>query len=63
MRVQAPNIPRPKHEDAEYMILWHKLLNKELDYYRISRECSTWQRNFYIAAFILFVTILMLAVS
>lgn len=63
MRIQAPDIPRPKHEDAEYMKVWHKLLNKELEYYSISRECSTWRRNFYIVASILFVTILMLAVS
>lgn len=62
MRIQAPDIPRPKHEDAEYMKVWHKLLDKELECYRISRECSTWRKIFYIAASILFVTILMLAV-
>ena len=60
MRIQAPNIPRPKHEDAEYMKVWHQLLDKELEYYHISRECSTWRRNFYIVTSILFVTILML---
>ena len=62
MRIQAPNIPRPKHEDAEYMKVWSQLLDKELEYYRISRECGTWRRNFYIAASILFVAILMLIV-
>ena len=61
MRIQAPNIPRPKHEDAEYMKVWHQLLDKELEYYRIDRECSIWRRNFYIVvASVLFVTILML---
>ena len=63
MRIQAPKIPRPKYEDAEYMKVWHKYMDKELECYRISRERRTWQRNFYIVAFILFVTILMFAVS
>lgn len=63
MRIQAPNIPRPKHEDAEYMNVWNKLLDKELECYRISREYSTLRRNFYIVASILFVAILMLTVS
>lgn len=55
MTVQAPNIPRPKHKDADYMKVWHKLLEKELDNIRISRECHTWRMSFYIVAFILFV--------
>ena len=63
MRIQAPDIPRPKHKDADYMEVWHKLLDKDLECYRISRECTTWRRNFYIVAYILFVTILMLVVS
>jgi len=63
MRIQAPNIPRPKPKDADYMKLWHKLLDKDLDCYRISHECNTWRRKFYVVAFILFVTILILAVS
>lgn len=63
MRIQTPNIPRPKHEDAEYMKVWYKYIDKELECYRISRECGTWRRNFYIVASILFVTVLMLAVS
>lgn len=63
MRIQTPNIPRPKPKDAEYMKLWHKLLDKDLECYRISRECGTWRRNFYIVTSILFVVILMLVVS
>ena len=63
MRIQAPNIPRPKPKDVDYMKLWHKLLDKDLECYRISRECDTWRRNFYIATFILFVVILMSVVS
>lgn len=63
MRIQAPDIPRPKYEDTEYMKVWHRLIDKELEYYRISRKCSTWRRNFYIVVSILFVIILMLAVS
>ena len=63
MIIKAPDIPRPKTKDAEYMKVWHKLIDKNLEYYRISRECDTWRRNFYIVASILFVTILKLAVS
>lgn len=59
MRIQAPNIPRPKPKDEDYMKVWHKLLDKDLECYRISRECATWRRNFYIVTFILFVLILM----
>lgn len=59
MRIQAPDIPRPKSKDADYMKVWHKLLDKDLECYRISRECGAWRRNFYIAASILFVVILM----
>jgi hypothetical protein len=51
MSIQAPNIPRPKHEDEDYMKVWHQLLDKELEYYHISRECNTWRRNFYIVVF------------
>ena len=58
MRIQAPDIPIPKPKDADYMKLWHKLLNKDLECYRISHECGTWRRNFYIVASILFVVIL-----
>lgn len=54
MRIQAPDIPRPKLKDADYMKVWHKLLDKDLECYRISRECSVWRRNFYIVS-ILFV--------
>lgn len=63
MRIQAPNIPIPKPKDADYMKVWHKLLDKDLDCYRISRECDTWRRIFYIVTFILFVVILMSVVS
>lgn len=51
MSIQAPNIPRPKHEDEDYMKVWLQLLDKELEYYRVSRECNTWRRNFYIVVF------------
>jgi len=51
MSIQAPNIPRPKHEDEDYMKVWFKLLNRECDYYRVSRERNTWRTNFYIVAF------------
>lgn len=51
MSIQAPNIPRPKHEDEDYMKVWFKLLNREIDYYRVSRECNTWRRNFYFVVF------------
>lgn len=51
MSIQAPNIPRPKHEDEDYMKVWLQLLNKELECHRISRECNTWRRNFYIIVF------------
>ena len=54
MRVQAPDIPRPKPKDADYMEVWHKLLDKDLECYHISRECGTWRRNFYIVTFIIF---------
>ena len=63
MRIQAPNIPRPKPKDADYMKVWHKLLDKDLECYRISRECDTWRRKFYIVTSILFVIILMSVVS
>ena len=29
--IQAPDIPRPKSKDADYMKLWHKLLDKDLE--------------------------------
>lgn len=61
MSIQAPNIPRPKHEDEDYMKVWLQLLNKELECHRISRECNTWRRNFYILVAFNFVTLFLLS--
>lgn len=62
MSIQAPNIPRPKHEDEDYMKVWFKLLNREIDYYRVSRECKTWRRNFYIVVFFWWLSSFLLAI-
>lgn len=62
MSIQAPNIPRPKHEDEDYMKVWFKLLNREIDYYRVSRECNTWRRNFYIVVFLLWLSLFLLMI-
>lgn len=62
MSIQAPNIPRPKHEDEDYMKVWFKLLNREIDYYRVSRECKTWRRNFYIVVFFLWFSLFLLMI-
>lgn len=61
MSIQAPNIPRPKHEDEDYMKVWHQLIDKELEYYRVSRECNIWRRSFYILVAFDFVTLFLLS--
>lgn len=57
MRIKPPEIPIPKPEDEDYMKVWHKLLQKDIENIRISRECSTWRTAFYIVSAILLVTI------
>ena len=56
------SIQAPKHEDEDYMKVWFKLLNREIDYYRVSRECNTWRRNFYIVVFLLWFSLFLLVI-
>lgn len=44
---QPPDIPLPKPEDEDYMKVWHKYLQSDIDKYQIQRECDTWRRAFY----------------
>ena len=57
MRIPIPDIPAPKPKDEDYMKVWHKLLQKNIENIRISRECSTWRTAFYIVSAILLITI------
>ena len=54
MLPKAPDIPMPKPEDKDYMKVWHKYLQSDIDNYRIGRERDTWRRAFYTASAILF---------
>lgn len=54
MLPQPPGIPMPKPEDKDYMKVWHKYLQSDIDNYRIGRERDTWRRAFYTASAILF---------
>lgn len=57
MKLSIPDIPAPKPKDEDYMKVWHKLLQKDIENIRISRECSTWRTAFYIVSAILLITI------
>lgn len=57
MKIPIPDIPAPKPKDEDYMKVWHKLLQKDIENIRISRECSTWRTAFYIVSAILLITI------
>ena len=57
MKIPIPDIPAPKPKDEDYMKVWHKLLQKDIENIRISRECSTWRTAFYIVLAILLITI------
>ena len=52
MRIQAPDIPRPKYLDDEYMNVWHRLIDKELDCFRIRNKFRILRRNFYIVVYL-----------
>lgn len=57
MKIPIPDIPAPKPKDEDYMKVWHKLLQKDIENIRISRECRTWRTAFYIVSAILLITI------
>ena len=53
MIVKAPDIPAPKPDDEDYMKVWRKCLQADIDKYGLERERNTWQRAFYAVASIL----------
>lgn len=57
MLPEAPDIPAPRPDDKEYMKVWHKYLQAEIDKYGLERERNTWRRAFYTVASILLVLI------
>lgn len=57
MRIPIPDIPAPKPKDEDYMKVWHKCLQKDIENIRISRECCIWRTAFYIVSAILLITI------
>ena len=52
----------PKPEDEDYMKVWHRFLQADIDNYKIKRECNTWRRAFYAVAVILFAVVTALIV-
>ena len=62
MRITAPNIPAPKPRDEDYMKVWRKCLQTDIDNIRLSRERDVWRTAFFIVAAILFVAMLALIV-
>ena len=61
---KAPDIPRPKPEDEDYMRLWHKYMQASQDNYALGRERDTWRRGFYTVAVMLFaVTVALLVLA
>jgi hypothetical protein len=59
---KAPDIPMPKPDDKDYMKVWHKYLQADIDNYELKRERNTWRRAFYAVATILFAITFALAV-
>ena len=62
MRIPIPDIPAPKPKDEDYMKVWHKCLQKDIENIRISRERDTWRTAFHIVAAILFAAVFALMV-
>ena len=62
MLVTPPDIPAPKPDDKDYMKVWHKYLQSDIDNYQIRRERDTWRRAFYVVAAILFALVFALLV-
>lgn len=59
---KAPDIPMPKPDDKDYMKVWHKYLQADIDNYELKRERDTWRRAFYAVVTILFALSFALAV-
>ena len=62
MIMLTPDIPIPKPEDKDYMKVWHKYLQSDIDNYKIREERDTWRKAFYVVAVILFATVFALLV-
>ena len=62
MLPKPPDIPMPKLDDEDYMKVWHKYLQSDIDNYQIRRERDTWRRAFYVVAAILFALVFALLV-
>ena len=62
MRLPIPDIPAPKPKDEDYMKVWHKCLQKDIENIRISRECCIWRTAFHIVVAILFAAVFALMV-
>lgn len=59
---KAPDIPMPKPEDEDYMKVWHKCLQLDIENYQIKCECRTWRKAFYTMAIMLFAVVTALIV-
>ena len=52
----------PKPDDEDYMKVWHKYLQSDIDNYQIKRERDTWRKAFYAVAAMLFTFLIVLLV-
>lgn len=62
MAPEPANIPIPKPEDRDYMKVWHRYLQSDIDNYQLKRERDTWRKAFYTVSAILFAVVFALFV-
>lgn len=53
-RPLPPDIPAPKPSDEDYMKVWRKCLQSDIDNHKLACERDTWRRAFCVVAAILF---------
>ena len=62
MLPKAPDIPFPKPDDKDYMTVWHKYLQADIERIHMESQRDTWRRAFYAVAAILFLLMFALLV-